>query len=500
MLLSGPAERPSELRASAQDAPLQRWAWLPVAGEVALGDLRASAPGETRRDAVVRRMRDATQAGVSTAIDRLRDALTGAGHAGATVEARELLWLDGSAVLRVELPGGTADAARGVDELLRASGARILDPDDLPRAVWSRSLRPDRSEDGHLPGSRASGRDRDDQIAASATSGRSATVGQRQWFDEALGFAAARRSGLTGEGVRVAVVDSGADGSHGELRDALARGRRIDAFADVPVRSGHGTFVAGIVAGASTGLAPGVDLMSARTYGAGFGDHRGEDEASRVTQRANAIRALQESLAPTDGARGADVLVTSWGILDAPGVPATDYDRAMATVAAAGAVVVAAAGNDGARHDGGGTIAVPAQSADVLAAGGVDRGLGWHWRASTGPSPRTGTPKPDVAAPVVDIRSASLGGGIADTTGGADGGFAGTSAAAPIVASLVALLTQAVHDRGFASPDLDEVRSVLPMLARDVDQSGADPRTGVGVVDASRVHEAAAAIVASRTS
>jgi subtilisin family serine protease len=209
------------------------------------------------------------------------------------------------------------------------------------------------------------------------------------------------------------------------------------------------------------------------------------------------MRALQDAVAPEDGSRGADVLVTSWGILDEPGVPATDYDRTMATIAAAGAVVVAAAGNDGAR-DGGETIAVPAQLPDVIAAGGVDRSFRWHPKASAGPSPRTGLPKPDVAAPVVDIRSTSLGGGAADTTGGPDGGFAGTSAAAPIVASLVALLTQAVHDRGQASPDIDEVRAALPLLTRDVDRPGPDERTGLGVVDAWHIDEAADALVAAR--
>jgi hypothetical protein len=287
------------------------------------------------------------------------------------------------------------------------------------------------------------------------------------------------------------------DTRHADLASALGRGRVHDRFGDVPVRSGHGTFVAGILAGARTGLAPGVDLISSRTYGERFGDHQGEDLASRHAQRANAIRALQDAIAPVDGARGADVIVTSWGILDAPGVPARDYDRTMATIAAAGAVVVAAAGNDGARS-GGGAIAVPAQLADVIAAGGVDRSLAWHPRASAGPSPRTGLPKPDVAAPVVDIRSTALGGGMADTTGGPDGGFAGTSAAAPIVAALVALLTQAVHDRGAASPDVDEVRAALSMLVRDVDRPGADERTGLGVVDSAHVARAADALVAAR--
>ncbi len=463
------------------DATLQRWAWLRVAPDAAitLGDLRAAAPGEARREATIARMRAATNAGVESVSSQLRSELDALGLRDATVDTRDRLWLDGSAIFRIDVPTGTADAARAVDELLQRAGARVLDGGDLPPGV--------RAVTASGPGSAVDASPRGEPGP--------------QWFADELGFTAAHRAGLTGEGVRVAVVDSGADTSHRELTAALGRGRVHDRFPGVPVQSGHGTFVSGIVAGARTGLAPGVDLISSRTYGAGFGDHQGEDQASRFTQRANAIRALQDALAPEDGTRGADVLVTSWGILDAPGVPATDYDRTMATIAAAGAVVVAAAGNDGER-DGGGTIAVPAQLPDVIAAGGVDRQLNWHPRASAGPSPRVtpgrGMPKPDIAAPVVDIRSTSLGGGAADTSGGPDGGFAGTSAAAPIVASLVALLTQAVHDRGQAPPDLDEVRTALPLLARDVDRPGVDERTGVGVVDARRIQEAADALVASR--
>jgi subtilisin family serine protease len=179
-------------------------------------------------------------------------------------------------------------------------------------------------------------------------------------------------------------------------------------------------------------------------------------------------------------------------------VPADDYDRVMSTLAAAGVVVVASAGNDG---DGGGdrsTIAVPAQLDDVLSVGGVDRGSAWHPRASVGSTVSSSATKPDLAAPVVDIRSTGIGGGSIDTSGNPDRGFAGTSAAAPVVASLVALLVQAVHDLGGASPDLDEVQAVLPIVTRDVDVVGVDRRTGSGVPDASRIEQAAERIVEAR--
>lgn len=449
---------------------LERWAWLRVADQD-LSDVRAMPPGEPRRTAAIERMRDVTRDGAGPARDALAAAIAAAG-ADATVELREQLWLDGSAVVRVAMPSAEPDTARAVDEILARAGARAVDPADLPAGIGSAA--------------RASG------FADSP-----GHVEQSQWFADELGFTAARASGLTGEGVRVAVVDGGIDASHPQLVGALSRGAVLDLFPGVEQRVGHGTYVSGIVAGAHTGLAPGVDLTLSRTYGESFGDQGGEDAPSRIAQRVNAVRAVQEALAPADGRRGADVLVTSWGILSAPGVPARDYDRAMATVAAAGAVVVAASGNDGDAGNGS-TIAVPAQLDDVLAAGGVDRQLRWHPKASAGPSPRTDRPKPDLSAPVVDIRSTAPGGGTSDTSGNGDGGFGGTSAAAPAAAALVALLTQAIHDRGGASPDLDEVRRVLPLLTRDVDAPGPDSRTGFGVIDARRVHQAAAAVLAAR--
>ncbi len=450
---------------------------LPVVHDrVDLAALRAQPPGAQRRAAVVQRMRELTQAGATQALDALRHALGVAGAADATVAVRELLWADSAAVVDIAVAPDRVDVIRSV---LGMVGGLELAAEHLPGGhgdATHRAVEPDSRWSVRAPSDTAS----------------------PQWFAGELGFTSAAMSGLDGQGVTVAVVDSGVDSTHADLHDALRRGGVFDQFGQ-SIASGHGTFVAGIVAGAQTGLAPAVTLRSSRTYGSEFADHRGFDPIARRTQRINAIRALQDAIAPADGSAGADIAVTSWGILDAPGVPARDYDQAMATAAAAGMVVVAAAGNDGAAADGSGTISVPAQLADVLSVGGVDRQLRWHPSASVGPSPRRSDGAPDLAAPVVDIRSTRLGGGIADTTGQPNGGFAGTSAAAPIVAAALALLAQAVRDTGFAAaPDLDEVRSALPMLVRDVDAPGIDMRTGHGVIDVRAIRAAAEQIAAGR--
>lgn len=70
--------------------------------------------------------------------------------------------------------------------------------------------------------------------------------------------------GVNGEGVTVAVIDSGIDDRHPDLR-----GKVIDAFniekdgkTDLEDRLGHGTKVAGIIAGDKTGVAPAVSIIS----------------------------------------------------------------------------------------------------------------------------------------------------------------------------------------------------------------------------------------------
>lgn len=415
-------------------------------------------------------MRASTSDGAAAALAALGSALAARGVTDARLGVRELLWADAAMVVDVDVPADRLDSARAA---LAAADARELDPTRLPGGGAISNVA---------------------RTRAGSTSG--STPVAAQWFSSDLGFDAAHADGLDGRGVRVAIVDSGVDADHGDLAAAVRRGSIQDRFGGT-IASAHGTFVAGLVAGRRTGMAPGVELMSSRTYGAEFTDHRGFDDRARRSQRVNAIRALQDSLAPPDGSPGADVAVTSWGILDAPGVPARDYDQVMATMAAAGVVVVAAAGNDGA-GSAGGTISVPAQLPDVLSVGGVDRALRWHPSASVGPSPRRSDVAPDLSAPVVDIRSTALGGGLVDTTGQDGGGFAGTSAAAPIAAAAVALLVQAVRDQGGAAPDLDEVRRVLPLLVRDVDVPGPDVRTGRGVIDVRRVRDAAAATVAAR--
>jgi subtilisin len=96
------------------------------------------------------------------------------------------------------------------------------------------------------------------------------------WLDRAEVFGDA-----VGQGVTVAIVDSGVDGDHPAIQGRLDRALRVDVLGDdVQVIEdpdavdvvGHGTACAGIVAS----VAPGVRLVSIRVLGA---DNRGKGRA-----------------------------------------------------------------------------------------------------------------------------------------------------------------------------------------------------------------------------
>ncbi|MCB0048516.1 MAG: S8 family serine peptidase, partial [Caldilinea sp.] len=90
-------------------------------------------------------------------------------------------------------------------------------------------------------------------------------------WPDVSGIKQARAMGLTGEGVTVCMLDTGVDADHLELR------RKVIDFRYIPLNTaagrvrdcrgfdvdGHGTHVAGIIAGENIGVAPGVELMVA---------------------------------------------------------------------------------------------------------------------------------------------------------------------------------------------------------------------------------------------
>src|SRR6266550_3440307 len=184
------------------------------------------------------------------------------------------------------------------------------------------------------------------------------------------------RSGFLGTGTRIAIVDTGAD-HHADFGDRIAAvrdftgGRGLD---DV----GHGTHVAGIVAGAGRvyrGVSPKATLVDAKALSICGG--------TADTVLAALSWASRQSV---------DVINLSLG---GPGDPTDPLSREVDALSAEGILVCVAAGNSG---PGAGTIGSPGCAAGAITVGATDKMRRIAEYSSRGPVPRLSVHKPDLVA------------------------------------------------------------------------------------------------------
>ncbi len=190
-----------------------------------------------------------------------------------------------------------------------------------------------------------------------------------------------------GTGVRIAVLDSGLDRNHPDIAPNLVLNiSEIDQTAQPSAcddgspqdQSGHGTWVASLAAGAvgastgrTVGVAPGASLLNIKVLQRMPGS--GSTAAQQCTN-GEASGLLSWVLQGIDDAitQHADVIVLSMGVTldlysgDDAGVKAS-FDRVTYAAAQAGAVLVAAAGNDAFDLSNTRYVEVPAQARGVLA-------------------------------------------------------------------------------------------------------------------------------------
>ncbi|MEU6114318.1 S8 family serine peptidase [Streptomyces sp. NPDC047117] len=162
----------------------------------------------------------------------------------------------------------------------------------------------------------------------------------QQWALDALKLPAAWQT-ARGDDVVIAVVDTGVDLDHPDLKSRLVRGTDVvDDDSDPTDHNGHGTHVAGIAAAATdngvgvAGGAPGAKVMPVRVLTAA-GSGSKEDITHGILWAAE---------------HGADVINLSLGEtgLMAKLLRGGALNRAITTAHDEGTVVVAAAGNEGA--------------------------------------------------------------------------------------------------------------------------------------------------------
>ena len=286
-------------------------------------------------------------------------------------------------------------------------------------------------------------------LAAALTRGPvfSDNVRDQQWHLGFLDIGQAHRLS-EGSGTVVAVIDTGVDASHQDLRDNVAIGvdvvpggagdGRVDA-------DGHGTAMAALVAAHGhaahegvLGIAPHATILPVRIS---TPTHRGD-----TNDNARAIRWAVD--------HGADVIADAL----AGGVTA-ELVAAVRHAQLSDVVVVAAAGN---RPSATG-VGAPASLPGVIAAAAVDRHGRHHLTSVTGP-------EIVLAAPGVQTMSAVNGGGYRSGTG--------TSDAAAIIAGAAALVRAKY-------PDLsaEQVIRRLTETADDRGPAGRDDQYGYGVLD-----------------
>ena len=259
----------------------------------------------------------------------------------------------------------------------------------------------------------------------------SAAVEAATWTFEVIG---AEGLGLTGSGVKIAVIDTGVNAAEFE-------GAKLELYSmigdDGADTVGHGTLVAGVIAG----VAPGAEVVSIKAF-------KGNESVSDE-QIGEAIGLAVEL--------GCKVINMSFG---------TDSDvdairNAVELAAEAGVFIASAAGNDGGKP----TPNYPAAYPEALGVGAVTRSKAWApFSQTNGEAVNASLVAPGAA--VYEEKYLSC-------------GTSGTSFACPYVAAAAALLLE--QDPELAPAELS---CLLQDSAEDLGEAGFDSLYGFGLLRA----------------
>ncbi|MEU6759688.1 type VII secretion-associated serine protease mycosin [Streptomyces sp. NPDC046685] len=302
-------------------------------------------------------------------------------------------------------------------------------------------------------------------LLAGATAAPAAadTIRDRQWG--LLALRAEEAWGTTrGDGVTVAVLDTGVDDSHPDLAGQVLDGTDLigmGAGRGDKAWARHGTAMAGIIAGHGhgpnrgqgvLGIAPQAKILPVRVILEEGDPGRAQARVSKGGALADGIRWAAD--------HGADVINLSLGDDSDSAHHEAGEDEAVQYALAKGVVVVASAGNGGESGD---RVSYPAAYPGVIAVTAVDR-RGKKAAFSTRNWYAT------VSAPGVDVV-------IADPDRAYYEGW-GTSAAAAFVSGAAALV-RAAH------PELSpaQIKKLLEDTAADSPAGGRDDARGYGTVD-----------------
>ncbi len=248
----------------------------------------------------------------------------------------------------------------------------------------------------------------------------------------------------------IALVDTGVDLNHPDLKDNLVKGTNLVQQGKQPQDdNGHGTRVAGVLAAignngkGTAGIVWNARVMPIKALDAdGYGDEDRLGEAIMYAVK-----------------NGAKIVVLSVGLYRA-----SPYMQDIVEYAEdQGVLLIAATGNDGLKFKNKVAVKYPAAYPSVLAVGGASADGKAEPRSNSGP-------EVDIVAPW-NVYTTALGGGYAKEQG--------TSMAAPQAAGVAALVwAKYPHMEPY------QIRELLRQTAKDVGAKGWDEQTGYGLLQA----------------
>ena len=233
--------------------------------------------------------------------------------------------------------------------------------------------------------------------------------------------------GYTGNGVRIALIDSGIDASHPDMKGKITGWIDLVSNKTTPYDNfGHGSHCAGIIAGTGAaskgrykGIAPDAQLIGIKVLN--------KDGSGRESTILSGIEYAMNS--------NASVISMSLGSDEHSEAIHAAVEKAIQK----GKIVVCAAGNSGPNEC---TIGCPSDVKEAITVGATDKNDSIAQFSSRGPL-KDGTIKPDICAPgkdIVSIRASGTNDGHAIDQYYLS--MSGTSMACPMVSGTVALLVQ----------------------------------------------------------
>lgn len=284
---------------------------------------------------------------------------------------------------------------------------------------------------------------------------------EKQWGLSRTNVNKAWDTNYRGNGIKIAIIDTGVDETHPDIsiKDGVcfmttSQTACENAFLD---DNGHGTHVAGIIAGANQekgyfGVVPEATIYAVKAM-----DAKGNGNTSDV------IRGIEWALE-----KNVDMINLSLSMENS----STALKLALENAYSQGVLIVAAAGNNGNRRGTGDTVMYPARHDSVIAVGATNRYDERSNFSATGQTVEVSAPGETIYStyPMQLYNFSEEKGYIF---------YSGTSMAAPFVTGILATYKQ-------QNPDMthEQLRALLHDNVIDLGREGKDPFFGHGLVQA----------------